>query len=434
MKEQFYHPELLQTPDGVRDIYGAECELKNTIQNKIHSVIRSYGYHDIQTPSFEYFDIFNKERGTVASNHMYKFFDRNNNTLVLRPDITPSIARSVAKYYEDETLQVRLCYIGNTYTNNNSYQGKLKEITQAGAELINDDTSDADAEMIAMTVECLLKTGLSEFQIDVGHAEFFNGLADEAGFNDEQTSEIKKLLENKNSFAIEQLLSETDVSDSVKNMIIKLPEMFGSDEHIRFAKENVHNERSLMAIDRLQKLYSIIDGYGFSQYVNFDLGMLSNYNYYTGIIFRAYTYGTGEPVATGGRYDNLLSQFGKDGAAIGVAINIDQIMFSIQRQKIECGKTNIESLILYVPDERKSAIELASKLRDNGMQIQMMRKSSRRNFDDYLNYADSNKICGIIYIDSKVRPRLLTAGCDLTELESVISKLGIDIITKCNEE
>ena len=131
MEKRFYHPELLQTPEGVRDIYGAECEVKNFITDTIHKGLLSHGFHDIQTPSFEYFDIFNKERGTVKANEMYKFFDRNNNTLVLRPDITPSIARSVAKYYEDETLQVRLCYVGNTFVSNNSYQGKLTEnITQ----------------------------------------------------------------------------------------------------------------------------------------------------------------------------------------------------------------------------------------------------------------------------------------------------------------
>ena len=122
MKKKFYHPELLQTPEGVRDIYGDECSLKNYIQDKIHHSIKSYGFNDIQTPSYEFFDIFNKERGTVKSNEMFKFFDRNNNTLVLRPDITPSIARSVSKYYEDEEFQVRLCYVGNTYQNNSNYQ------------------------------------------------------------------------------------------------------------------------------------------------------------------------------------------------------------------------------------------------------------------------------------------------------------------------
>lgn len=387
MNNNFYHPELLQTPEGVRDIYADECRLKNYIRDKIHSLIKSYGFNDIQTPSYEFFDIFSKERGTVKSNEMFKFFDRNNNTLVLRPDITPSIARSVAKYYEDEELQVRLCYVGNTYTNTSNYQGKLKEITQAGAELINDDTSDADAEMVAMTIEALVSTGLKEFQIDVGHAEFFNGLCEEAGLNEKQYNELRELMVTKNVFAMEAYLDEVSVDNDIKEIIVKLPEMFGNDEYISYAKDHVKNERSLAAIDRLEKLYSILDTYGLQQFVNIDLGMISSYTYYTGVIFKAYTYGTGEPVATGGRYDHLLAQFGKKGSAIGVAINIDQLMLAMKRQKLEVVDENNSCLILYSPNERMEAIEIAAKKRSEGICVQLMRKSSKRDVSEYKEYA-----------------------------------------------
>ena len=125
--------KLLQTPDGVRDTYDVECKKKRKIIEKLHHTLELYSYHDIETPTFEYFDIFNRDKGSAPSNEMYKFFDRDNNTLVLRPDITPSIARCVAKYYKDEQLPIRLCYTGNTYSNPRKLQGKLKEVTQIGA-------------------------------------------------------------------------------------------------------------------------------------------------------------------------------------------------------------------------------------------------------------------------------------------------------------
>ena len=130
--ERFGGHGLLHTPEGVRDIYGEECKRKLLIEDKLQKVFRRYGFQHIQTPMFEFFDIFNKERGTVPSKDMYKFFDRENNTLVLRPDITPSIARCVAKYFREEKLPIRLCYLGDTFINNSSYQGKLKEVTQLG--------------------------------------------------------------------------------------------------------------------------------------------------------------------------------------------------------------------------------------------------------------------------------------------------------------
>jgi len=108
--------KLLHTPEGVRDIYNSECKRKSAVEKRIHHILELYGYQDIETPTFEFFDIFNSDTGTVSSVEMFKFFDRNNNTLVLRPDMTPSIARSVAKYYSACEFPLRLSYRGNTLT------------------------------------------------------------------------------------------------------------------------------------------------------------------------------------------------------------------------------------------------------------------------------------------------------------------------------
>ena len=128
--------KLVHTPEGVRDIYGEEYAKKLRIESLIMENIRSYGYEDIQTPTFEFFDVFSKEVGTTPSRELYKFFDKEGNTLVLRPDFTPSIARCAAKYFPETDVPVRFCYMGNIFTNNSNLQGKLKEATQMGAELI----------------------------------------------------------------------------------------------------------------------------------------------------------------------------------------------------------------------------------------------------------------------------------------------------------
>ena len=182
---------LLHTPEGVRDIYGIECARKVRLQDMLSQVFGQYGYHRIQTPAFEFFDIFNGERGTVKSREMYKFFDREGNTLVLRPDITPSIARAVAKYYGDEKIPLRFCYMGNVFINNSSYQGLMKESTQMGAELIGSDSPQADGEMIALSIELLKKSGLDKFVLDIGHAGFFRGFHQAAVAQGEHLDKIK---------------------------------------------------------------------------------------------------------------------------------------------------------------------------------------------------------------------------------------------------
>ncbi len=195
--------ELLHTPEGVRDIYNGECERKLSLEADILSVLRTYGYHPIQTPSFEFFDIFGKEIGSTPSKELFKFFDREGNTLVLRPDITPSIARCASKYFMEEDIPLRFCYTGNTFTNNSSYQGRLKECTQSGAELIGDSSVDADAEMIALSVQVLKAAGLSDFQISVGHVDFLGGLFLAAGLSEDLEEEIREFIKNKNFYAVE---------------------------------------------------------------------------------------------------------------------------------------------------------------------------------------------------------------------------------------
>lgn len=393
--------ELLHTPEGVRDIYNEEHEKKLKIQENIQQMFSLYGFQSIQTPMFEFFDIFNKERGTASSREMYKFFDREGNTLVLRPDITPSIARCVAKYFKEEELPIRLCYMGNTFINNSSYQGKLKETTQLGAELMNDDTSDADAEMIALTIECLLQTGLKNFQVEVGHADFILGLLEEAQFEAEEVEQLKSLIESKNLFGVEELVSSKLISEALKELILKIPGLFGSLENLAYAKKRTTSIRALKAVERLEKLYQILKIYGFEQYVTFDLGMISKYNYYTGIIFKAYTYGNGEAIVKGGRYDNLVQQFGKKAPAIGLAIFIDQLMIALTRQKIVIAISCNHTLILYNKEERETAIILANHFRKTKMSIELVRKSSNRKIEEYQEYAKRNKVGGILYLKEK---------------------------------
>lgn len=391
--------KLLHTPEGVRDIYNSECQKKIMLEKRMHQVLKRYGYKDIQTPTFEFFEIFNKDRGTIASKEMYKFFDRDGNTLVLRPDITPSIARCAAKYYNEEEFPIRLCYIGNTYINNNSYQGKLKETTQLGAELINDNSVDADAEMIALTISCLLEVGLKDFQVEIGQADFFKGLIEEAHFEEEEVEQLRILIENKNLFGVEALVSSKEISDELKEVFLKLPSLFGGLDKLDLAKSMTINHRSIKAIERLEKLYKILVTYGYGDFVSFDLGMLSKYNYYTGIIFRAYTYGTGDSIADGGRYDNLVKQFGKDAPAIGVAIVTNHLMSALSRQKIAIEVEENNTLILFEDNYRITAIQLANHFRKENINIELLQKSEEIEIDKYISYGKSHGIGGILYLE-----------------------------------
>ncbi len=390
--------QLLHTPEGVRDIYGRECAKKLAVQQKLQQVFSLYGYENIETPTFEFFDIFNKERGSVGTREMFKFFDRDNNTLVLRPDITPSIARCVAKYFMDEPKALRLCYLASTFMNGTSYQGHLKESTQTGAELIGDDSSDADGEMIALVIDGLKASGLKEFQVELGQVEFYRGLVEESGMAWDTQNKLREMIENKNYFGVEELLSEQTMSAQLKQLFLKLPELFGDINQIRLAQSMTSNPRARKAIERLEKVQEILDMYGLGDYVSYDLGMLSKYSYYTGIIFKAYTYGTGDYIVTGGRYDKLLEQFGKDAPAVGFAIVVDRLMQALSRQKIETPVSMVNTIVLYDQKARYAGIRLASHFRSNGRPVQLMCRHSDEKIEEYLSYAKRRRIGNLLHL------------------------------------
>jgi ATP phosphoribosyltransferase regulatory subunit len=392
--------KLLHTPEGVRDIYNSECEKKLFLQENLHKQLKLYGYKDIQTPTFEYFDIFSREIGTIPSKDLYKFFDREGNTLVLRPDFTPSIARCAAKYYMDEDMPLRLCYVGNAFINNSEYQGKLKETTQMGAELIGDDSVDADAEMIVLVINSLLKAGLTDFQVEIGQIDFFKGLLEEAGVDEEIEVELRELISIKNYFGVEELLSELPISNGLKEVLFKLPQLFGSIDILRKAKELASNPCSIKAIERLESLYEVLRIYGLEKYVSFDLGMLSKYEYYTGIIFKAYTFGTGEPIANGGRYNNLLNWFGKESPSIGFVIMIDVLMSALMRQSKEIAVESNNTMVLYRKEQQKEAIQLAQYLRDNGKNVELVSMAKDKKLDDCIAYGKRNGNAAILFFEN----------------------------------
>ena len=390
--------KLLHTPEGVRDIYNVECGKKLALENRLKKTLHLFGYHDIQTSTFEYFDVFRKEIGTIPSKDLYKFFDKEGNTLVLRPDITPSIARVAATLFGEEDLPIRLCYTGNTFINHSNNQGRLREVTQMGAELIGDDSVEADAEMLAMVIESMQAIGLKEFQLSVGHLGFFQSLIEDAALDEEARERVVELINNRNYFGVEEYLDSIMVKRSSKEAFAALGNLVGGVEVLAKAKNIAPNSSGIMAVKRLEKIYDILALYGVEKFVTFDLSMTGNYGYYTGIIFRGYTFGTGDAVVKGGRYDHLLEKFGKTSASIGFAIVIDELMNALIRQKIRIVYTRKNAIILYDESRARDAIRLAKDFRAKAKNTELIKKSPEKGLEDYIRFGKEYYAGSLVYI------------------------------------
>lgn len=390
--------KVLHTPEGVRDIYNVECGKRLALEGRLKKVFHLYGYHDIQPPTFEYFDVFGKEIGTIPSKDLYKFFDKDGNTLALRPDITPSIARAVATLFKEEELPIRLCYTGNTFVNHSNYQGRLRETTQMGAELMGDDSVEADAEMLALVIESLLTIGLKEFQLNVGNVDFFQSLIEDACLDEEAEERVRELINNRNYFGVEEFLESIQVKRSSKEAFAALNELVGGVDILVHAKNIAPNSKGVMAIRRLEKIYDTLKLYGVEKFVNFDLSMTGTYGYYTGIIFRGYTFGTGDAIVKGGRYDHLIEKFGKQSPSIGFAIVLDELMNALTRQKIRIVYTRKNTMIIYDEGKQREAIALAKDFRRKAKNAELIKKDKGKLLEDYVAYGKEYYAGNLIYI------------------------------------
>lgn len=386
---------LVHTPEGVRDIYGKEYANKQNIQKLFGEILHRYGYQAIQTPTFEFFDVFSREIGTTPSKELYKFFDKEGNTLVLRPDFTPSIARCAAKYFMDETIPLRFCYSGNNFINTSDLQGKLKETTQMGAELLGDASPEADAEMLAMLVEALRNAGLQEFQVSVGQIEYFKGLCANAALDEETELALREFISSRNEFGAQELLLEKNIpADSVK-ALLSVNSLFGTYDILDKALACADNQRSRNAIMHLKQVYELLKVYGVDQYISFDLAMVSKYNYYTGIIFSAYTYQAGSAIAKGGRYDNLLEKFGKPAPATGFVVMIDDLVSALTRQKCCPALENNTILLVYTDDFDKAVAEARAYRAQNYATVLMKQEQPRTH---YTEFAENHHISQVIFL------------------------------------
>ncbi len=366
---------LLHTPEGVRDIYGDEYKRKLKVEALIREKTGEFGYDEIETPTFEFFDVFSNEIGTTPSRELYKFFDKEGDTLVLRPDFTPSIARCAAKYFMESDEAIRLSYAGNTFTNNSLLQGRLKESMQMGAELIGDASVQADAEIIALTCESLFHAGLSDFQISVGNVAFFKGLCAACGLDEETELELRDYISGKNYFAAQDLLEAKSIDADAAARLLSVSDLFGQEDILDKAMDTADNEQSRQAVERLRALIDVLKLYGVDKYISFDLGMLSKYNYYTGVIFKGFTYGVGDAIVKGGRYDRLLSQFGKDAPAVGFVILVDDLLNAMQRQGVPATIKDYVVTLEYTDDTYESVLREALKMRHvGGSRVKLIKK------------------------------------------------------------
>ncbi|SKC84921.1 ATP phosphoribosyltransferase regulatory subunit [Maledivibacter halophilus] len=359
-------------PEGVEDLHSEDYEFKEETINIVKNIFKSFGYRQIVTPSFEYYDLYSEMEGVLKRENMFKLIDNNGRILVLRPDATVPVARMVATNYKTNEEYLKLSYVTNIFRTNKSRTGDKREFIQGGIEYFGNNKPDCDGEIIAIGIKSLLECGFNDFHVDLGQVEFMNGLIDEAKLNKMERMQLQDLIGNKNYGDLKAFLNNTSMSESLKNRFNKIPKLFGKPEKVLIrAKDLVINERMEKALKNLEDVYNILRDYKYDKYIMLDLGFTKEQGYYTGIMFKGYLNNFGEVVLSGGRYDNLTKQFGANKPACGFGLNINKIIEVMEMYDIK-GNVNCftDYLVLYKEELRSRAIKLSEELRDRGFIVE----------------------------------------------------------------
>ncbi|MEE3480627.1 MAG: ATP phosphoribosyltransferase regulatory subunit [Lachnospiraceae bacterium] len=360
---------VIHTPEGFRDIYGDEFEERRELTDRLSRSLESFGYRGIETPAIEFFDVFSKDKGSTPSKDLYKFFDREGNTMALRPDFTPSVCRCAAAHFSEVKEPLRFTYRGNVYVNSSSYRGRLNESAEVGAEFLFDGSVEADAEIIAAACESLKSCGLCDFKIGIGHADILKGLIEAAGLIDEEDS-VRSYIENHNFYGLEQFLQKNNVKHDLSRLFMALQKTFDEfDELSELFTLSEKYPRIHGALERLSVLSDLLKAYGVERFISYDFGFVSRFRYYTGIIFTGYAYGTGEPILSGGRYDHLLENFGTTGEAVGFAVFCDELYSAIKSAGLSLASGAVRRTLTYNEENRKEVIKKAMEMRSTGIEV-----------------------------------------------------------------
>lgn len=379
-------------PKGTQDHLPNNCYSRRIVEGKLIDCFKFYGYSEIESPILERYELFDSGVGKVELNKLFKVTDVDGDLLVLRPDITMPISRIVCTKLQESQ---RLCYLGKSFSAIEN-EGKLREFTQAGVEIMGAQGDNIDVEVVMLAIKSFLAVGLDDFQIELGNVGFFKGLLDAYNVNEDDRDILMNCIESKNGIKLYSLSGEMD-----KNMLdtlARLPMLFGGEEILGQAEKMCLNAQMLSAVDNLKAVYAGIKSLGYDKYVTFDLSSVGKMKYYSGMVMRGIIKNLGRPILSGGRYDKLCDAFGKNVPAVGFAIGIGYLMTALDNQQKLFKAPEVDVVVGYEPKNMSVAENKVQELISQGVNAKCAFATTK---DDLINVKKTLKAKKGIFLGSK---------------------------------
>ena len=359
-------PQLGGVP-GFRDLLPDEAEAIRAAQESLLGEMRRHGYRNVITPVVESLDVLEHGLGPGQRRRVFKFSDERGEVIALVRERTVPVARLVAGKLRAASLPLRLCYAGPVVTVDPGHFEQRRETYQVGAELIGAAGPVADAEVIALAARCLDAAGLRRYQVDVGHAEFFQGIMEAVKLPPATKAAVRAALTARDFVGLEKLLETTPLKSAEHELLLRFPALRGGNEILDAAAPLVRNRRSERALSELRRVAELLGAHGLGHVVRIDLGAIRDFDYYTGIIFEGYGPDLGRPVAQGGRYDRLLEKFGRPAPATGFVVQLDLVHEMQTRAGDAPRLPRLDAAVAWARPGLETALQLGATLRLFGM-------------------------------------------------------------------
>lgn len=297
-------------PEGVKIYFGENLKKKIAVETILKNIFESNSYSLIELPAYEFYKDIEENFSLDMRNKMYKFVDRDSGeTVTLRPDMTSLLAKLVKLRKENIVLPERIFYIGDVFRYDEIKSGVYREISQAGVELIGEDSDKADIEILVMAIESLKKLGLKNPKIEIGDISILNSIISKSNLSKEDIVIVKDLILKKDIPTLDKFLKNINYT----GILLKLPMMIG-DKTILEGLEEYGSEK-------LKRIVNVLDELGYKDNYIIDLGIVKAMEYYTGIVFNGFCDNSRDFILNGGRYDKLMEI-----SALGFVINVDNIV------------------------------------------------------------------------------------------------------------
>jgi ATP phosphoribosyltransferase regulatory subunit len=351
-----------QIAPGTQDLVLEEAARRRQAEQSLSELFGQWGYHEIIPPTFEYVENLLVGAGQELDRAMYRFFDRTGHTMALRADFTTQIARIAASKLTSQAAPLRCYYIGSVFRHEEPQAGHQREFTQVGVELLGAATPAADAEVIALASAALEALDLGDFQLSLGHMGLFQALA--AGLPDQGRERIRQAVDRRNPAELASALEAAGVEGEQEILLSRLPELVGGPELLQ--KIQTFGGEVASVARALEQLYQWLEAYGVASRVVLDLGEVRGMAYYTGISFRGLVPGLGWPVLSGGRYDELVGQFGRPMPAVGFGLGLERALLA-QRQPAP----TLAPDLLVQGCGHPACMDLVRQLRETGCRVEV---------------------------------------------------------------